>query len=457
MVTGIEPQYEKKVSIIQDHMVEGGIDNLKKGEFGIVLGKQMTDALGLGLNDSVTLVLPEATPSPAGVVPRFKRFKIVGIFSIGAEVDSMMGYIALNDASTLLRLPDGAQGIRLKLDDIFAAPKVADEIVMDLPSGFYASNWTYTHGNLFSAIQMEKAMVSLLLFLIVLVAAFNIVSSLVMVVTDKKSDIAILRTLGASPATITRIFMVQGTIIGVIGTVSGAILGIVFASGISGFVEAQNIEKHFTDGKSTVEVIKGLSLQVKAGEFVSIVGSSGSGKSTLLHVLGGLDRPSSGQVFLQGSRFDSLNEAERGYLRNQHLGFVYQFHHLLPEFTALENVAMPLMLRQGTNFKDVQKQAEYLLERVGLTHRLTHKPGELSGGERQRVALARALVAKPALMMADEPTGNLDRKTASKIFELLMDLRQEFNMAMLIVTHDEQLAQSADSILHMQDGLWVND
>ncbi|MBR5556539.1 MAG: lipoprotein-releasing ABC transporter permease subunit, partial [Acinetobacter sp.] len=236
MVSGIEPEYEKKVSIIQDHMVAGSINALKKGEFGIVLGKQMTDSLGLGLNDSITLVLPEATPSPAGVVPRFKRFKIVGIFSIGAEVDSMMGYIALNDASTLLRLPDGAQGVRLKLDDIFLAPEVADDIVKDLPSNFYASNWTFTHGNLFSAIQMEKAMVSLLLFLIVLVAAFNIVSSLVMVVTDKKSDIAILRTLGASPATITRIFMVQGTIIGVIGTVSGAILGVIFASGISGFI-----------------------------------------------------------------------------------------------------------------------------------------------------------------------------------------------------------------------------
>ena len=236
MVSGIEPQYEKKVSIIQDHMVEGSIDNLKKGEFGIVLGKQMTDALGLGLNDSVTLVLPEATPSPAGVVPRFKRFKIVGIFSIGAEVDSMMGYVALNDASTLLRLPDGAQGIRMKLDDIFAAPQVSQEIVRDLPANFYASDWPYTHGNLFSAIQMEKAMVSLLLFLIVLVAAFNIVSSLVMVVTDKKSDIAILRTLGASPATITRIFMVQGTVIGVIGTVSGAILGIIAASSISNLV-----------------------------------------------------------------------------------------------------------------------------------------------------------------------------------------------------------------------------
>ncbi|KAB0626609.1 lipoprotein-releasing ABC transporter permease subunit [Acinetobacter gandensis] len=236
MVSGIEPEYEKKVSIIQNHMVEGSIDSLKKGEFGIVLGKQMTDALGLGLNDSVTLVLPEATPSPAGVVPRFKRFKIVGIFSIGAEVDSMMGYVALNDASTLLRLPDGAQGVRMKLDDIFAAPQVSQEIVRDLPANFYASDWTYTHGNLFSAIQMEKAMVSLLLFLIVLVAAFNIVSSLVMVVTDKKSDIAILRTLGASPGTITRIFMVQGTVIGVIGTVSGAILGIIAASSISNFV-----------------------------------------------------------------------------------------------------------------------------------------------------------------------------------------------------------------------------
>lgn len=236
MVSGIEPKYEKKVSIIQNHMVEGSIDNLKKGEFGIVLGKQMADAMGVGLNDNITLVLPEATPSPAGVVPRFKRFKVVGIFSIGAEVDSMMGYIALNDASTLLRLPDGAQGVRMKLDDIFAAPQVSQEIVRDLPGNFYASDWTYTHGNLFSAIQMEKAMVSLLLFLIVLVAAFNIVSSLVMVVTDKKSDIAILRTLGASPTTITRIFMVQGTVIGVIGTCAGAILGIIAATSISGFI-----------------------------------------------------------------------------------------------------------------------------------------------------------------------------------------------------------------------------
>ena len=221
-------------------------------------------------------------------------------------------------------------------------------------------------------------------------------------------------------------------------------------------LEAHNIYKHFTDGKSTVEVIKGLSLEIKAGEFTSIVGASGSGKSTLLHVLGGLDRPTEGEVFLNGQRFDNLGEAERGFMRNQYLGFVYQFHHLLPEFTAFENVAMPLMLRKNTQFKEAKQQVEYLLERVGLSHRITHKPGELSGGERQRVALARALVTKPALMLADEPTGNLDRKTAVGIFELLSELRQELNMAMLIVTHDEQLAQAADSILHMQDGLWVN-
>ncbi len=220
-------------------------------------------------------------------------------------------------------------------------------------------------------------------------------------------------------------------------------------------LEAKNIQKHFTDGKSKVEVIKDISLKVHAGEFVSIVGASGSGKSTLLHILGGLDRPTEGMVFLNGERFDHLNEAQRGYQRNQHLGFVYQFHHLLPEFSALENVAMPLMLRREASFKAVKQRAEYLLERVGLSHRMTHKPGELSGGERQRVALARALVTQPKLMMADEPTGNLDRKTATTIFSLLTDLQQEFNMAMLVVTHDEQLARSADHTLLMEDGLWV--
>lgn len=233
LVSGIEPKLEKNVSIVQKFMTAGSLDSLRDGEFGIVIGKGMADALGLHINDKVTLVLPEASPSPAGVVPRFKRFTVVGIFSIGADVDSMIGYIALNDAAKLLRLPDGAQGVRLKLDDIFAAPQVTNKLLNQLPPNYYASDWTQTHGNLFSAIQMEKAMVSLLLFLIVLVAAFNIVSSLVMVVTDKKADIAILRTLGASPSTITKIFMVQGIIIGAFGTLAGAVLGIIFSLSIS--------------------------------------------------------------------------------------------------------------------------------------------------------------------------------------------------------------------------------
>lgn len=229
MVSGIDPKLEKQVSIVQNFMKQGSLEALKPGEFGIVIGQGMADGLGLTLNDKVTLVLPEASPSPAGIVPRFKRFTVVGIFSIGADVDSLVGYIALNDAARLLRLPDGAQGVRMKVDDIFAAPQVVSNMLNELPPNFYANNWTQTHGNLFSAIQMEKTLVSLLLFFIVLVAAFNIVSSLVMVVTDKQADIAILRTLGASPATITKIFMVQGVIIGAFGTLAGAILGITLA------------------------------------------------------------------------------------------------------------------------------------------------------------------------------------------------------------------------------------
>lgn len=220
-------------------------------------------------------------------------------------------------------------------------------------------------------------------------------------------------------------------------------------------LDAQNIVKTFTEGRADVDVLKGLSLKVHAGEFVSIVGASGSGKSTLLHILGGLDRPTAGKIYLNDERFDELNETSRGHLRNLHLGFVYQFHHLLPEFNALENVAMPLMLRKNVKYTEAKKQAEYLLDRVGLSHRLLHKPGELSGGERQRVALARALVTQPQVMLADEPTGNLDRNTAKGIFELLNDLKEEFNMAMLIVTHDEALARSADRTLYMVDGLWA--
>ncbi len=233
VVSGIEPEYEKKVSIINEHMLTGDIDNLKEGEFGIVLGKSMVDNMNLQLGDKVTLVLPEASPSPAGVIPRFKRFTLVGIFNISPELDSLTGYVAMRDAGVLLRLPEGAQGIRLKLNDIFYAPIAADKAQSIDPDRLISDNWKQTHGNLFSAIQMEKTMMALLLSLIILVAAFNIVSSLIMLVTDKKADIAILKTFGASPKLITQVFVVQGMIIGVVGTVLGTILGVTFSLTVS--------------------------------------------------------------------------------------------------------------------------------------------------------------------------------------------------------------------------------
>lgn len=233
VVTGIVPEHERQVSIIDEHMIAGELDKLQAGEFGMVLGRTMVDNMGLNIGDKVTLVLPEASPSAAGVIPRFKRFTLVGIYTISPEIDSTMGFIAMRDAGVLLRLPDGAQGIRLKMNDIFKSPDAARRAQAISPERLIAEDWTSTHGNLFSAIQMEKAMVGLLLFLIIVVAAFNIVSSLVMLVTDKKADIAILKTFGASPKLITQVFMVQGMIIGVIGTVVGTILGVTFALTVS--------------------------------------------------------------------------------------------------------------------------------------------------------------------------------------------------------------------------------
>lgn len=229
MITGIEPAQEKKVSIIHQHMSEGSIDALRDGEFGIVLGSGLAANLGLMVGDKVTLVLPEASLSPAGVIPRFKRFTVVGIFKVGADIDGLLAYVNLNDAARLLRIDGKVQGVRIKMDDLFEAPQISKALVQQHPEFFYASNWTLTHGNLFNAIKMEKAMMALLLLFIVAVAAFNIVSSLVMVVADKKADIAILRTLGASPNTIMKIFMVQGTLVGVVGTVSGVLLGVLLS------------------------------------------------------------------------------------------------------------------------------------------------------------------------------------------------------------------------------------
>ncbi|MDO4250265.1 MAG: lipoprotein-releasing ABC transporter ATP-binding protein LolD [Moraxella sp.] len=224
---------------------------------------------------------------------------------------------------------------------------------------------------------------------------------------------------------------------------------------MSEILTATNISKTYQDGKISTTVLQNVSLTVQAGECIAIVGSSGSGKSTLLHILGGLDTPSAGEVRLHGKPLSHLKETARGELRNQHLGFIYQFHHLLAEFSATENVAMPLLMRKEVSIKEATERANELLVQVGLSHRLTHRPSELSGGERQRVAIARALVTRPSLILADEPTGNLDEENAKSVFNLLAELQQHSKTALLMVTHDKSLAQMADRQLVLSSGQWV--
>lgn len=216
-------------------------------------------------------------------------------------------------------------------------------------------------------------------------------------------------------------------------------------------LEARHVKKTFRQGPREVQVLLDVNLQLPAGKSLAIVGTSGAGKSTLLHILGGLDKPDEGEVLVEGASMWSLSEAERGLVRNRTMGFVYQFHHLLAEFTALENVAMPLLIRGDTAAEAASKAAQ-LLGRVGLAERINHKPGELSGGERQRTAVARALVGNPRVVLGDEPTGNLDERTADRVYGMLLELNQELNTSLLLVTHDMRLAARMDQQLELHMG-----
>ena len=220
---------------------------------------------------------------------------------------------------------------------------------------------------------------------------------------------------------------------------------------MSSVLECRQLGKTFGEGEVALCILEGVDFTINRGERIAIVGASGSGKSTLLHLLGGLDEPSSGKISMAGKSLTSLSPVQLGRLRNKTLGFVYQFHHLLPEFTALENVAMPLLVR-GTRPAEAKQQAAALLDRVGLSARMSHKPGEMSGGERQRAAIARALVTRPACVLADEPTGNLDRHNAEQAFELMLELNRELDTSLLVATHDSMIADRMDRVIHLEDG-----
>lgn len=221
---------------------------------------------------------------------------------------------------------------------------------------------------------------------------------------------------------------------------------------MSNIIECSNLARRFDDGRVKADVLRGIDLHIAQGERVAIIGRSGAGKSTLLHLLGGLDTPTDGEVMVDGTNIGKLSQAARGRLRNRALGFVYQFHHLLPEFSALENVAMPLVIGGQSPAKALDAAAE-ILDKVGLQHRYEHKPGEMSGGERQRAAMARALVTRPKCVLADEPTGNLDHKNADEVYKTMLELNAENNTSFVIVTHDEEMAARMDRVLVLDDGL----
>ena len=502
VMLGIDPAQKDPLT---PYLVNVKQTDLEPGKYNVILGEQLASQLGVNRGDQIRVMVPSASQfTPMGRIPSQRLFNVIGTFAANSEVDGYEMLVNIEDASRLMRYPAGnITGWRLWLDEPLKVDSLSQQ---KLPEGSKWQDWRDRKGELFQAVRMEKNMMGLLLSLIVAVAAFNIITSLGLMVMEKQGEVAILQTQGLTPRQIMMVFMVQGASAGIIGAILGAALGALLASQLNNLarclmarrcrslsnlyrslllrwwrwlsrcclrftlhgalpplnplrlyvmnkilLQCDNLCKRYQEGSVQTDVLHNVSFSVGEGEMMAIVGSSGSGKSTLLHLLGGLDTPTSGDVIFNGQPMSKLSSAAKAELRNQKLGFIYQFHHLLPDFTALENVAMPLLIGKKKP-AEINSRALEMLKAVGLDHRANHRPSELSGGERQRVAIARALVNNPRLVLADEPTGNLDARNADSIFQLLGELNRLQGTAFLVVTHDLQLAKRMSRQLEMRDG-----
>ena len=524
LVRGLTAEDLGKLTSVAESAGPEAMQRFAAGE-GIIPGNRLASALALGTGDSMTLVSPRGEVTPFGVTPRIVGYPIVGLFQIGmAEFDSAIAYLPLAEAQDYFNVGDGVTAIEVYVDDPDDVDAVHAAIAAAVPEPLLVTDWRQRNATFFSALQIERNVMFVILTLIVLVAALNIVSGLTMLVKDKGKDIAIVRTMGATRGAILRIFVMTGAAIGVVGTLAGLLLGtivclnvenlrqffswlsgkelfspdIYFLSQLPAEMEAgevamvvimalvlsliatlypawraaqldpgagveermtvplrlEGVTRSFSQGEQTLDVLRGVDLTMNEGELVALVGPSGSGKSTLLQIAGLLEPPDGGEVFVDGRASRDLDDEARSALRRDAIGFVYQAHHLLPEFSALENVVLPQLIA-GLSRDEAKDRGQQLLGLLGLSERAGHRPSELSGGEQQRVAVARALANAPSVLLADEPTGNLDPETSERVFKLLTGLVKAAKVAALVATHNLDLAARMDRRVTVQDGVIV--